>query len=113
MKYASSEDVELFCTCDDVLQQFTPEGLIGWAHEYRAALAQTASDELSEFEAEFRIALAETDDDFDLERVDRVLNRWWGRAYLQLNPPTETGRAFVEQATRGNFRNLAAPPEGR
>ncbi|MDO2969892.1 DUF6247 family protein [Mycobacteroides abscessus] len=44
----------------------------------RAALAQTAPDELSEFEAEFRIALAETNDDFDLERVERVLNRRWG-----------------------------------
>lgn len=43
----------------------------------RAALAQAAPDGLSEFEAEFQIALAEAGDDFDLACVDRVLNRWW------------------------------------
>lgn len=79
----------------------------------RAALAQAAPDELSEFEAEFRIALAEADDDFDLERVDRVLNRWWGRAHLRLNPPTAVERAVVEQVARGDFRNLAAQPAAR
>ncbi|AGB27141.1 hypothetical protein Mycsm_07042 (plasmid) [Mycobacterium sp. JS623] len=52
----------------------------------RAALAEASPDELPEFEAEFRIALAEADDDFDLSRVTAVLDRWWGRAHLRLNP---------------------------
>ncbi|MCV7256843.1 hypothetical protein H7J86_32175 [Mycobacterium hackensackense] len=43
----------------------------------RAALAEASPDELPEFEAEFRIALAEADDDFDLSHVTAVLDRWW------------------------------------
>ncbi len=73
----------------------------------RDALAAAAPDELPEFEAQFRIALAETDDDFDLSRVERVLNRWWGVAHLRLNPPTEDERAVIDQVGRGDFAGLA------
>lgn len=78
--------------------------------EIRAALAEVAPDELPEFEAEFRIALAEADDDFDLARVNRVLDRWWGRLHLRLNPPTSAERAVVEQVARGDFRDLKSSP---
>lgn len=76
----------------------------------RAALAEAAPDELPEFEAEFRIALAEADDDFDLSRVVRVLDRWWGRLHLRLNPPTSAEKAVVEQVARGDFRGLKSSP---
>lgn len=76
----------------------------------RAALAEASPDELPEFEAEFRIALAEADDDFDLSRVTAVLDRWWGRAHLRLNPPTPEERAVVEQVARGDFRGLSSTP---
>ncbi|PBA69032.1 DUF6247 family protein [Mycobacterium avium] len=76
----------------------------------RAALAEVAPDELPEFEAEFRIALAEADDDFDLTRVGRVLDRWWGRLHLRLNPPTSAEKAIVEQVARGDFRGLESSP---
>jgi hypothetical protein len=69
----------------------------------RAALAEAAPDELPEFEAEFRIALAEADDDFDLSRVDAVLDRWWARAHLRLNPPTPAEKELIEKAARGDF----------
>lgn len=52
----------------------------------RSALAAAAPDELPEFEAQFRIALAEADDDFDLSRVDRVVAHWWVIAILRANP---------------------------
>jgi hypothetical protein len=76
----------------------------------RDALAAAAPDELPEFEAQFRIALAEADEDFDLSRVDRVLNRWWGVAHLRLNPPTEEERAVIEQVGRGDFVGLSTSP---
>lgn len=74
----------------------------------RKALAQVAPDELAEFEAEFRIALAETDEDFDLARVHRVLNRWVGRLHLRLNPPTDAAKAVVTQVARGDFEGRAS-----
>ncbi|WP_236745888.1 DUF6247 family protein, partial [Mycobacteroides abscessus] len=67
----------------------------------RAALAAAAPDELPEFEAELRIALAEADEDLDLARVDHVLNRWWGRAHLRLNPPTPEEKAVIAQVAAG------------
>jgi hypothetical protein len=76
----------------------------------RAALAEASPGELPEFEAEFRIALAETDDDFDLSRVTAVLDRWWGRAHLRLNPLTPEETAVIEQVARGDFRGLSSTP---
>ncbi len=76
----------------------------------RDALAAVAPDELPEFEAQFRIALAEADEDFDLSRVERVVNRWWGVAHLRLNPPTDDERAVIEQVARGDFAGLATSP---
>lgn len=69
----------------------------------RAALASASPDELPDFEAEFHIALAEADDDFDTSRIDQVLNRWWGVAHLRLNPPTAEEMAAVAQIATGDF----------
>lgn len=70
----------------------------------RAALSRASPAELPDFEAEFRIALAEAEDTFDLTTVNQVLSRWWGRAHLRLNPPTADERAIIEQVARGDFR---------
>ncbi len=72
----------------------------------RAVLAKLAPDELAEFEAEFRIALADADDTFDLAPVNQVLDRWWARAHLRLHPPTADERAAVERARRHDFSGL-------
>lgn len=53
----------------------------------RAVLAEFAPDDVGEFEAEFRIALAEADDTFDLAPVHAVLDKWWRRAHLRRKPP--------------------------
>lgn len=69
----------------------------------RAALAAASPDELPDFEAEFHIALAEADDDFDTSRIEQVLTRWWGVAHLRLNPPTDDERSIVDQLAAGDF----------
>ncbi|WP_322767893.1 DUF6247 family protein [Frankia sp. Cr1] len=40
----------------------------------------------AEFEAEFRSALAHADDQFDLDAVQDVVERWWPAAVLCANP---------------------------
>lgn len=64
-------------------------------------------DEVPDFEAEFHTALAETDDDFDVSRIDRLIGRWWRIAHLRLNPIAEEERAAAERAAAG--RALARP----
>ncbi|WP_236746295.1 DUF6247 family protein [Mycobacteroides abscessus] len=69
----------------------------------RAALAKAAPDELPEFEAEFRIALAETDNDFDLARMNRVLDRWLGRLHLRLKPTNGSRESCSSPGRSGRF----------
>jgi len=38
------------------------------------------------FEEEFRAALAEVAETFDVDRLNRVVRRWWPRAVLDANP---------------------------
>lgn len=45
------------------------------------------------FVTEFHIALAETDEDFDTSRIDRLLGRWWAQACALLNPDPEVDAA--------------------
>jgi hypothetical protein len=72
----------------------------------RAVLAELARNDLVEFEAEFRIALAEADEDFDLARVQAVIDKWWGCAYLRMYPPTEEERAVVARCAAGDDAGL-------
>ncbi|MFW0154072.1 DUF6247 family protein [Mycobacterium sp. smrl_JER01] len=72
----------------------------------RAVLAEHAPEDLVEFEAEFRIALAEADDDLDLRRVEAVITKWWGRAHLRLHPPTDAERDAVARAAAGDTAGL-------
>ncbi|WP_236722422.1 DUF6247 family protein [Mycobacterium avium] len=74
----------------------------------RAVLAEFAPDDVGEFEAEFRIALAEADDTFDLAPVHAVLDKWWRRAHLRRKPPTEEERAAVARARSGDFSGIRA-----
>ncbi len=67
----------------------------------RAVLAELSPAECEEFEAEFRQALAHADADFDLGRVDAVLDRWWGIAAMGASPLTEQERELVVQARAG------------
>jgi hypothetical protein len=44
-----------------------------------------------EFEAEFRTALSQADDTFDLTAVQKVIDRWWPQALLCANPDIQAG----------------------
>lgn len=81
-------------------------GLTRTGPAIRAALAELAPEELPEFEAEFRIALAEADDNFDLDPVQAVITKWWGVAHLRKHPPTEEERAAVARARAGDTTGL-------
>lgn len=72
----------------------------------RAVLAEVAPGDLVDFEAEFRCALAEADDTFDLAGVQAVLNKWWGRAHLRLHPPTDDEREAVARVAAGDDNGL-------
>ena len=72
----------------------------------RAVLAELAPEDLVDFEAEFRCALAEADEDFDLTRVHAVLRKWWGRAHLRVHPPTADEHAAVARVAAGDDTGL-------
>ncbi|WP_301123530.1 DUF6247 family protein [Mycolicibacterium fortuitum] len=59
----------------------TSAGVARSGPSIRAVLAEHAPEACAEFEADFRIALAEADDDFDLSRVEAVIDRWWPVAH--------------------------------
>ncbi|RAV04349.1 MULTISPECIES: DUF6247 family protein [Mycolicibacter] len=75
----------------------------------RAALAEYAPDDLVDFEGEFRTALAAADEDFDLARVEAVIDRWWGRVHLRIHPPTDEERAAVARVAAGDEPGRAHP----
>ncbi|MGP4015291.1 DUF6247 family protein [Saccharopolyspora sp. 5N708] len=52
----------------------------------RRTLSETDPESGFEFEREFHQAMAESDDDFDLNRVQQVVDRWWPVACLAANP---------------------------
>lgn len=56
----------------------------------REVLAEHRPDLHDTFVAEFHTAIAETDDDFDTERITRLIGRWWAQAAVLLNPDPET-----------------------
>lgn len=79
----------------------------------RAALAELAPDECTEFEAEFHQALAYADADFDLDRVNAVLDRWWGIAAICANPLTEQEHELIEHARAGTDTGWYAREDNR
>jgi Family of unknown function (DUF6247) len=79
----------------------------------RAVLAELAPQDLVEFEAEFRCALAQADDDFDLAPVQAVITRWWGRAHLRIHPPTAEERAAVARVAAGDDTGLYSKAAGQ
>ncbi|WP_131785165.1 DUF6247 family protein [Protofrankia symbiont of Coriaria ruscifolia] len=56
-----------------------------------AVHAALDADQRAAFEAEFRAALAHVDDQFDLDAVQNVVERWWPAAVLCANPEIRQG----------------------
>lgn len=93
-------------SCDTQIMASTSIGVDCTGPSIRAVLAEHAAERCAEFEAEFRIALAEADDDFDLKRVQAVVDKWWPIAYSTLHPPAEEERALVARFRAGDDRGL-------
>ncbi|MGH4013395.1 MAG: DUF6247 family protein [Pseudonocardiaceae bacterium] len=77
----------------------------------RAALAELASDECAQFEAEFQLATAQAAETFDLAVVEAVLDRWWGIAAIRANPLSEQEQEQLARARAGDVTGLLARDE--
>ncbi len=73
-----------------------------------ALLAHAPIKECTQFEAEFRAALARAAEDLDLSGPQEVLTRWHALATMAANPPTDDEREQIERAKTGDFTGLLA-----
>ena len=76
----------------------------------RAALAECAPQECGVFEEQFRQALLDAEQRFDLGPAEAVLDRWWGIAALRANPLSPTEQALVARARAGDDTGWADGP---
>jgi hypothetical protein len=74
-------------------------------------LRDVAPAEAALFEGDFRDALQQASATFDLSPVNRVVNRWWGIAFLRLNPPTAEEREAVRRLRAGEDIGWASAKE--
>ena len=74
-------------------------------------LRDVAPAEATVFEGEFQDALQQASVTFDLSPVNRVVNRWWGIAYLRLNPPTADERELARRLRDGEDVGWSSPQE--
>lgn len=75
------------------------------------ALQDMAPQEAEQFAAEYRAALGRAATSLDLTESEQVLDRWWGVAYLRLNPPTDQERDLVRRIDAGEEVGWASPQE--
>lgn len=68
----------------------------------RAALAEFAPQECAVFEEQFRQALLDAEQRFDLGPAEAVLDRWWGIAALRANPLSPAEQDLVARARAGD-----------
>ena len=62
------------------------------------------------FEEQFRQALLDAEQRFDLGPAEAVLDRWWGIAALRANPLSPTEQDLVAGARAGNDTGWADGP---
>ena len=74
-------------------------------------LRGVAPAEAAQFESEFQDALQQASATFDLSPVNQIVNRWWGIAYLRLNPPTAEERDAARRLRAGEDVGWASPQE--
>lgn len=70
--------------------------------DVRAALAKFAPQECARFEEQFRDALVDAEQRFDLAPVEAVLERWWGVATIRANPLSQAEQDLVTRARDGD-----------
>ena len=79
----------------------------------RAALAEFAPAECAAFEAQFRQALVDAAQAFELGPVEAVLDRWWGIAAIRANPLSPAEQERVAWARTGNDSGWSDGPAPR
>jgi hypothetical protein len=70
-------------------------------------LGEHDSDLHDQFVAEFHTAMAETDDDFDTDRITRMVGRWWAQAVVLLHPDPDADAAHA-RLKAGDSSDLVA-----
>ena len=75
------------------------------------ALRDVAPGEAETFAGEYRAALRRAAASLDVSEAEQVLTRWWGVAYLRLNPPTVEERDLVRRLEAGEDVRWASPQE--
>lgn len=80
----------------------SPIGVQRTGPSIRAALAEHDPEQCAAFEAEFRAALDAAAADFDLSRVQAVIDRWLPIAYARRHPLTVEERALVARFHAGD-----------
>ena len=78
----------------------------------RAVLLAHAPDRCSQFEAEFRSALAAAAQSLDLSGPQAVLARWQAVAMMAANPLSDDEREQIEHAKAGDFSGLLSWDRG-
>ncbi|MEV0050052.1 DUF6247 family protein [Saccharopolyspora shandongensis] len=68
-------------------------------------LSELDPENCSEFEREFHQAMAESDDDFDLHRVQKVIDRWWPIACIAANPAPYVNEVH-ERIKNGDYSDI-------
>lgn len=75
------------------------------------ALEEVSPAEAETFATEYRAAPGAAAASLDLSEADRVLSRWWGIAYLRLNPLTEQEQDFIRRFKAGEDVGWASPQD--
>jgi hypothetical protein len=75
------------------------------------ALQDVSPGEAESFAGEYSTALRRAAASLDVSEAEQVLARWWGVAYLRLNPPTEEERELVRRLEAGEDVGWASPQE--
>lgn len=78
----------------------------------RAALREFAPQECALFEEQFRAALTEAEQRFDLRPIEAVLDRWWGVAAIRANPLSVAEQNLVARARAGDDTGWSEGPGG-
>ena len=74
-----------------------------------SALQEVSQAEAEVFAAEYREALRIASESLDLTESERLLDRWWGLAYLRLNPPTAEEREILRRLDAGEEVGWSSP----
>lgn len=74
-----------------------------------AALHELSPHEATEFDQQYREALARAADTFDLTEAETVLTRWWGIATLRANPLTEEEHDLMRRFHAGEDVGRPSP----